>query len=196
MSRGQARFLIAAVVVILLAVVGHGLIINQDAAKNSDPALVLPEPPTTTEQRMNDFKRVKVRSDGQKAWEIVARHARYLTDDHVVIVESPQFSFYPKDGEAFSLRSREARILLTSDQKEDVTRVELSGDLEMQIGDFLIKTQEAVFENEQNRISSPSAVQINGPGLTVEGLGYAVDVTNKFLTLDANVQTTLSRSNS
>ena len=198
MSRGQARFLIAAVVVLLLAVVGRGLIINQDAAKNSDPALALPlEPPTTTEQRMNDFKRVKVRSDGQKAWEIVARHARYLTESHLVIVESPQFSFYPKDGEAFSLRSREARILLTpDDKKEEVMRVELSGNLEMQIGDFLIKTQEAVFENEQNRISSPSAVQINGPGVTVEGLGYAVDVTNKFLTLNANVQTTLSRSDS
>lgn len=196
MSRGQARFLIAAVVVVLLAVVGHGLIINQNMA-NDDPALEAPfEPPTTAEQRMNDFKRVKVRPDGQKAWEIVARRARYLTESHLVIVESPQFSFYPKDGEAFSLRSREARVVLSTDKKEEVMRVELSGDLEMQIGEFLIKTQEAVFETEQNRISSPSTVQIAGPGVAVEGQGYAVDVVNKSVTLDANVHTTLNRSDS
>jgi LPS export ABC transporter protein LptC len=146
---------------------------------------------------MENFKRVKIRPDGKKAWEIVARKARYSPEDHLVIVESPQFSFYTKEGEPLSLRSREARVLLTSDDKnEEVTRVELRGDLEMQVNDFLIKTQEAIFEAEQNRISSPGAVQIDGPGVTVMGQGYSVDVTNKLLTLEAEVQTTLSRSES
>jgi LPS export ABC transporter protein LptC len=197
MSRGQARFLIISLVVILLAVVGRGLIINTDRADNTDPALdPTLGPATTSEQRMENFKRVKIRPDGKKAWEIVARKARYLAENHLVIVESPQFSFYTKEGEPFSLRSREARVLLTSDKKEEVTRVELSGDLEMQVNDFLIKTQEAIFEAEQNRISSTGAVQIDGPGVTVVGQGYSVDVANKLLTLEAEVQTTLSRSES
>jgi LPS export ABC transporter protein LptC len=139
---------------------------------------------------------VKVRPDGKKAWEIVAREARYSVENHLVIVESPEFSFYPKDGDAFSLRSKEARIMLTSDKKEEVTRVELTGDLEMHVGEFVITTQEAIFETEQNRISSSAVVQIHGPGLAVAGQGYAVDVANKYLTLDAAVQTTLSRSDS
>ena len=197
MSRGQARFLIISLVVILLAVVGRGLIINTDRADDNDPALApTPGLTATSEQRMENFKRVKIRPDGKKAWEIVANKARYSPENHLVIVESPQFFFYTKEGEPFSLRSREARVLLTSDKNEDVTRVELSGDLEMQVNDFLIKTQEAIFEAEQNRISSPGAVQIDGPGVTVVGQGYSVDVTNKLLTLEAEVQTTLSRSES
>jgi len=199
MSRSQARFLIISLVVILLAVVGRGLIINTDRADNNDPAIDPTPDPTatsTSEQRMENFKRVKIQPDGKKAWEIVASKARYSPEDHLVIVESPQFSFYTKEGEPLSLRSREARVLLTSDKNEDVTRVELSGDLEMQVNDFLIKTQEAIFEAEQNRISSPGAVQIDGPGVTVVGQGYSVDVTNKLLTLEAEVQTTLSRSES
>jgi LPS export ABC transporter protein LptC len=197
MSRGQARFLIASLVLLLLAVVGHGLIINTERGDNNDPALNSAiDPPATSEQRMENFKRVKIRPDGKKAWEMVARKARYSPENHLVIVEAPQFFFYTKDGESFSLRSREARVLLTTDQKEEVMRVELSGDLEMQVSDFIIKTQEAIFETEQNRISSSAAVQIDGPEVTVMGQGYSVDVTNKYLTLDSDVHTTLSRRDS
>ena len=195
MSRGQARFLIAGVVLLLFAVVGHGLMNNNAASERNDPGFEAPLP-TTAEQRMQNFRRVKIRPDGQKAWEIVARQARYLTEDHLVIVEAPEFSFYPKDSEAFSLKSREARVVLTADKKEEVMRVELNGNLEMQVGDFIIKTETAVFETEQNRISSTSAVQINGPGVEVAGQGYAVDVVNKHLTLEADVQTTLTRRES
>lgn len=197
MSRSQARFIVSALVLVLLAVVGHRLVVSQQSGAKKVEELTKSTPiPATNEQQMNDFRRVKIRPDGKKAWEIVARKARYSTDNHLVIVEAPQFSFYPKDGDAFSLRSREARVLLTADKKEEVLRIELSGDLEMQIGDFVITTQEAIFESEQNRISSPSTVQISGPGVAVAGQGYAVDVVNKYMTLDAEVQTTLSRRDS
>jgi LPS export ABC transporter protein LptC len=194
MSRGQIRFLIATVALLLVTIVGYR-VYKQMNTSESLPSDLTP-PLTTTEQRMNDFKRVKVRPDGKKAWEIDAREARYSVDNHLVIVESPKFSFYPKDGDAFSVRSKEARVVLTSDKKEDVSRVELTGNLEMYIGDYIITTQEAIFETEQNRISSPAVVQIRGPGVEVTGQGYSVDVTNKYLTLDAAVQTTLSRSDS
>ncbi len=195
MSRGQIRFLIATVALLLVTIVGYR-VHEQMKVSESPPNGLAPPPPTTTEQRMNNFKRVKVRPDGKKAWEIVAREARYSVESHLVTVESPEFSFYPKDGEAFSLRSKEARVILTADKKEEVARIELKGDLEMQIGEFIITTQEAIFETDQNRISSSAVVQIRGPGVDVAGQGYSVDVANKYLTLDAAVQTTLSRSES
>lgn len=194
MSRRQIRFLIASVTLLLVTVVGYR--VHRQVNISTSLPIDAPPPPTTTEQRMNNFKRVKVRPDGKKAWEIVAREARYSEENHLVIVESPEFSFYPKEGDAFSLRSKEARVILTADKKEEVARVELRGDLEMQVGEFIITTQEAIFETEQNRISSPAVVQIRGPGVDVAGQGYSVDVANKFLTLDAAVQTTLSRSES
>ena len=194
MSRSQARFIISAMVFVLLAVVGQRLVVNNQAGEAKIKELEGDTPLVPTpDQQMNDFRRVKIRPDGKKVWEIVARQARYSTDNHLVIVDAPQFSFYPKDGDAFALRSREARLLLTSDTKQEVTRIELTGDLEMHVGDLVITTQEAIFENEQNRISSQAAVQINGPGLAVAGQGYSVDVANKYLTLEADVQTTLSR---
>jgi len=195
MSRSQIRFLIATIALLLVTIVGYR-VHEQMNTSEPLPGDRDPPPPTTTEQRMNNFKRVKVRPDGKKAWEIVAREARYSEENHLVIVESPEFSFYSKDGDAFSLRSKEARLMLTSDKKEEVTRVELTGDLEMHVGEFVITTQEAIFETEQNRISSPAIVHIHGPGLAVAGQGYSVDVANKYLTLDTAVQTTLSRSES
>jgi len=196
-SRSQARFIISALVFVLLAVVGHRLVVNNQAGEAKIKELEGSTPiVSTTDQQMNDFTRVKIRPDGKKAWEIVARKARYSIENHLVIVDAPRFLFYPKDGDAFSLRSREARVLLTSDKKEEVMRIELNGDLEMRVGDFVITTQEAIFENEQNRISSQAAVQIVGPGVNVAGQGYAVDVVNKYMTLDADVQTTLSRRDS
>lgn len=198
MSRSQGRFIVSALVFVLLAIVGHRLVINSQSGDKRIEELTksAPIPVNKDGQEMNDFTRVKVRPDGKKAWEIVARKARYSMEDHLIIVDTPQFSFYPKDGDAFSLRSREARVLLTADKKEEVLRVELNGDLEMQIGDFVITTQEAIFDSEQNRISSQAAVQITGPDVNVAGKGYAVDVVNKSMTLDADVQTTLSRRES
>jgi LPS export ABC transporter protein LptC len=152
---------------------------------------IAPDLSPTTEQRMQDFRRVKVR-DGKKVWEIVARQARYSHESQEVIVEAPEFSLYPTDGEMIALKSQEARVQLDNDGRE-VTRVELKGDLEMQVGDFSIKTQEATFESEQNTIVSTAAVQINGPGVFIAGQGYTIDLSGKRLTLNADVETTVSK---
>ena len=63
----------------------------------------------------------------------------------------------------------------------------------MRIGDFSIKTQAATFESALNTIVSDGAVQIDGPGLSAAGQGYSVDVAEKRLTLNADVQTTISK---
>lgn len=191
MSRGQIRFAIAIVVLFLLMGVGYRVMITmreQLAADEKIKALA-PDLSATTEQRMQDFRRVKVR-DGKKVWEIVARQARYSQERQEVIVEGPEFLLYLKDGEKIALKSQEARVHLDGDGRE-VTRIELKGNLEMQVGDFSIKTQEATFENERNTIAADGAVQIEGPGLSVVGQGYTVNIGEKRLTLNADVQTTI-----
>jgi LPS export ABC transporter protein LptC len=191
MSRGQIRFAIAVVVLFLLVGVGYRLTVtmrDRYAAEEKIKALA-PDLSATTEQRMQDFRRVKVR-DGKKVWEIVAQQARYSPERQEVIVEGPEFLLYLKDGEKIALKSQEARVHLDGGGG-DVTRVELKGNLEMQVGDFSIKTQEATFENERNMITSDGAVQIDGPGVSVVGQGYLVDIGEKRLTLNADVQTTI-----
>jgi LPS export ABC transporter protein LptC len=193
MNRGQIRFIIAGVVLFLLAGVGYHLMVTMHQQKETEAKVkeIAPDLTTTTEQRMKDFRRTKVR-DGKKVWEIVARQARYSQERQEVIVEGPEFSLYLKDGEIIAVKSQEARVHLDGEGQE-VTRVKLKGNLEMRIGDFSIKTQEATFESERNTLVSDSTVQIDGPGLSVAGQGYTVDVAEKRLTLNADVQTTVNK---
>jgi LPS export ABC transporter protein LptC len=193
MNRGQIRFIIAGVVLFLLAGVGYRLMVTMHQQHETEAKVkeIAPDLTTTAEQRMKDFRRTKVR-DGKKVWEIVARQARYSEERQEVIVEGPEFSLYLKDGEIITVKSQEARVHLDGEGQE-VTRVELKGNLEMRIGDFSIKTQEATFESERNTLVSDSTVQIDGPGLSVAGQGYTVDVAAKRLTLNADVQTTVNK---
>jgi len=193
MNRGQIRFAIAVVVLFLLAGVSYRLMVTMHQQRETEAKVkeIAPDLTTTTEQRMQDFRRTKVR-DGKKVWEIVALQARYSQERQEVIVEGPEFSLYLKDGEIIAVKSQEARVHLDGEGQE-VTRVELKGNLEMRVGDFSIKTQEATFESERNILVSDSAVQIDGPGLSVAGQGYTVDVAEKRLTLNADVQTTVNK---
>jgi LPS export ABC transporter protein LptC len=193
MSRGQIRFAIMLVVLLLLVGVGYRLMVTLRTQEEVTKKIqeIAPDLTATTEQRMQDFRRTKVR-DGKKVWEIVARQARYSQDRQEVIVEGPEFSLYLKDGEVIALKSQEARVHLDGEGQE-VSRVELKGNLEMQVGDFSIKTQEAIFESTRNTIVSNGAVQIDGPGLSAAGQGYTVDIGEKRLTLNAEVQTTITK---
>jgi len=193
MSRSQVRFAIVLVVLFLLVGVGYRVMVSmrQQRVNEERIKMIAPDLAVTTDQRMQDFRRVKMR-DGKKMWEIVARQGRYLQENQEMIVEAPEFSFYPKDGEMIALKSKEAWIYLDSDGRE-VTRVELKGDLEMRVGDFSIRTQEATFESEQNTIVSAATVQINGPGVAIAGQGYTVDLSGKRMTLNADVKTTVSK---
>jgi LPS export ABC transporter protein LptC len=187
MSRAQLRFLMGAAVLVLLSVVGYQLWAYVQNQHRAESDVTLPLPPGV-DQRMNDFHRMKVR-DGKKVWEVSAQQARYSKENNEVMIDAPQFSLYLEDGDVLSLRCKKGRVFLDTNNLE-VARVELEGDLEMHIGDYIVKTQEAVFDGTKETISAAGFVQIAGPGLLVEGQGYMVDVEGKRLTLNTNVQTT------
>jgi LPS export ABC transporter protein LptC len=141
-------------------------------------------------QRMQNFRRAKIR-DGKKVWELAARQARYSQDNNEIIVEGPEVSLYLKDGDVIALHCQEGRVHLGSD--EEVTRMELTGNLEVRVNDFVITTPNAVYESEHNTISSSGPVRIVGQGLEAAGQGYTVDVAEKLVTLNADVRTIVSK---
>ncbi|MGH7965727.1 MAG: LPS export ABC transporter periplasmic protein LptC, partial [Candidatus Binatia bacterium] len=79
--------------------------------------------------------------------------------------------------------------------EQDITRMELRGDIKMQIGDFFLQTQEAVYESERNIVSASSPVHITGRGFTAEGQSYTVEVADKRVSLTAGVATTVAGEN-
>ncbi|MBI3300583.1 MAG: LPS export ABC transporter periplasmic protein LptC [Deltaproteobacteria bacterium] len=193
MSREQMRFVVAVAATLVFIVVGYYLTVTLRAQRHSERQLKQWAADLSPEaaQRMQNFRRTKIR-DGKKVWEIAARQASYSEDSNEILVEAPEVSLYLSDGEVIALRCQEGRVHLDSGEQE-VTRMELIGNLEIRIGDFSVKTPAAVYESEHNTISSPGPVQITGRGFSVEGQGYTVDVTDKRLTLNADVRTTVTR---
>jgi|SRR5215510_12058144 len=193
MSRYQVRFVMALAAVLLIVGIVYHLTVTLRKQHHNEKMIakmkadVVPE----ADQRMQNFRRVQVR-DGKKVWEIAARQARYFEANGEVVVEAPEVSFYLSDGQVIALRCGEGRLHMGKDEKT-VTQMELKTDLQMQIGDLLLHTQEAVYDSEHDTISSPGAVQITSRGLLVEGQGYKVDVADKRLTLNADVHTTLTK---
>ena len=190
MNRYQARFIIGIVLIVILGGLGYRLgasLWQQQQSAQELQALAKDLTAEDGDQRMQDFRRVKMQ-DGKKVWEIAATQARFFEDRREVIVESPNVSLYVDSGEVIALRCREGRIQL-GEGSQEVVRMELSGDLEMQIGEYFLKTQQAIYDSAQNTISAPDAVQIIGRGLTVEGRGYQVAVGEKRMTLQSEVHT-------
>jgi LPS export ABC transporter protein LptC len=193
MSRSQGRFVLAVIMTALLVVVGYYVTVTVRAQRDSERWIKkwASDLSPDADQRMQNFHRVKMRN-GQKVWEIAARQAQYFEDTEQIVVEAPQVSLYLNDGEVIALRCREGRVYLDIGE-QTITRMELTGDLEMQIGDFSLYTQEAVYESVHNTISSPGPVQIAGRGLIVEGQGYTIDMADKRVTLNSEVRTTVTK---
>jgi LPS export ABC transporter protein LptC len=190
MNRNQARFVIGLVLIVVLGGLGYRLGANlwqQQQSEQKLLALARDLKAEDADQRMQDFRRIKMR-DGKKVWEIAATQAGFFEDRREVVVESPNVSLYIDNGDVIALRCREGRVLLGEDSQE-VVRMVLRGDLEIQIGEYFLKTQQAIYDSAQNTISAPDAVQIVGRGLTVEGRGYQVAVDEKRMTLHAEVHT-------
>jgi LPS export ABC transporter protein LptC len=190
MNRNQARFVIGLVLIVVLGGLGYRLGANlwqQQQSEQKLLALARDLKAEDADQRMQDFRRIKMR-DGKKVWEIAATQARFFEDRREVVVESPNVFLYIDNGDVIALRCREGRVLLGEDSQE-VVRMVLRGDLEIQIGEYFLKTQQAIYDSAQNTISAPDAVQIVGRGLTVEGRGYQVAVDEKRMTLHAEVHT-------
>lgn len=193
MGRNQIRFVLGIGVLVVIVVLGYlGARLRQDAETRQ----MLDEIAASTEdgavsQRMSEFRRIKMK-DGRKVWEIAARQARYLTDSNTVVIDSPEISFYFRDGETVELNCREGTIHL-HEETQDLVRIDLNGGLTMQVGDVLFTTDRAVYDHQDNTIVSDGVLNVAGEGFTVAGRGYSVTVDTKRLVLDADVRTTVTR---
>ena len=193
MSRYQVRFVTALVAALLVGGIIYHLAVTVRRQHHNDRLIekmatdVVPE----ADQRLQNFRRVQMR-DGKKVWEIASRQARYFEASGEVVVDAPEVSFYLSDGQVIAIRCGEGRLHQDKDEK-DISQIEMKNDLQMQVGDFSLHTQEAVYDSKHGTISSSGAVQILSRGLLVEGQGYTVEVADKRLLLNSDVRTTLTK---
>ncbi len=141
-------------------------------------------------QHIKDFRRVKVDA-GRKVWEVAADDAQYFADERAVVVRGAVVQWYLKDGRVVGLKGPEGRITLDG---RDVSRVELSGGIQVSVADYVVRAEHATYERATARISAPGTVEIVGKGLKVTGDGMEVDVDAQRLMLLRDVAMRLDPS--
>ncbi len=134
-------------------------------------------------QHIHDFHRVKVQ-DGRKVWEVSAQDAQYFQEDNLVVVRAAVLDLYLRDGRTVGLKGDEARIILDG---RDLTRVELSGDIEVTASDYVGRTERATYDHARDVISAPGPVQISGRALQLRGDHMEVQVASERVRLSDHV---------
>jgi LPS export ABC transporter protein LptC len=185
--RSRVRLLVVASILIVLgagaALVGRSLW-RQHRSDVARAALdMLPD----VTQRIRDFHRVKV-DDGRKIWEVAAKEARYLEDEQLVVVEQPLVSVFLRDGRVVALRGKRGRVFLGG---RDLEAVELSGQIDVRLGDYTLRSDFARYDRGRDLITVPGDVEITGDGLELHGKQMAIDVKAQHLKLARDVRMTL-----
>jgi LPS export ABC transporter protein LptC len=181
--RKHLRLTVIALVVLLLC--GIGWLVGRSLWQQHgrDVARASLEFLPGVSQHIQDFHRVKVQ-DGRKVWEVSAEDAQYKQEEQTVIVREAALKLFMKDGRTLGLKGAEGTILLDG---RELTRVELSGDIQVTLADYVIRTERATYDNQQQVISTPGAVEISGRALQLRGDRMQVDMGTEKLTLTQHV---------
>lgn len=185
--RTRARRLVVALVVLLLATGGWLLARHLWSQKKADLARQALDLLPNVAQRIRDFHRVKV-DNGRKVWEVSAKEAQYHEDEEMVVVTEPMVSFFLDDGRVVALRGNEGKIYLGG---RDLQLVELSGGIEVQLGDYGLRAEYASYDRRTDLIVAPGEVEISGDTFDVRGQQMEVTVGSQRLVLSGGVETTL-----
>ena len=185
--RTRLRWLVVALLVIVLAsgawLVQRGFV----ARRRADQARVIPELLPNVAQRIENFHRVKV-ENGRKVWEVSAREAQYLESEDVVVVDAPVVDVFLKDGRTVGLRGKGGKVFLKA---RELQRVELQGDIDVQLDQYTLQTDTASYEADRGVIVAPGAVRIAGANFELHGEQMEINVAAQQLVVSERVQSTM-----
>jgi len=185
--RTRLRWLVAALLVAVLAAGGWLLQRDFSARRRADETRKIVDLLPNVAQRIQNFHRVKI-DKGRKVWEVSAREAQYLEGEQMVVVDAPVVDIFLEDGRSVSLRGSGGKVFL---HERELQRVDLSGAIEVQLGEYALHTDTAQYEAERGVIIAPGDVRITGADFELVGQHMEVDVAAQQLVLSQSVQTTL-----
>ena len=149
-----------------------------------DPVKILDLLPQPALQ-LKEFRRSKV-EEGRKVWEITGHEAVYIKADKEAIITRPRLIFYNKDNENVEVHGDQGHIYF-KDGKMD--RLQLQGGVEIFYQGFVLKTNELVYYQGKNQVTSKGKVAMKGKGLDLEGVGAEISLKDSRLRLRAKVKT-------
>jgi len=173
----------------MLALAGLGFVlgrtmINQQQAEEQTPAGSDLE--ADVSQRIREFRRVKVK-DGRKEWELTAHEAEFFTELGEVAITGPKMAFYGGDGRSVEVKGREGRVFLTDG---NVQRIELSGGIDVTVGDYFVQTDKAIYFENINSIAAPGEVRLKGSDIALAGQSMLLELGSQRVLFRNGVKTT------
>lgn len=185
--RTRLRWLGVALLVVVLAAGAWLLQRDFAARRRAEQTRVIVDVLPNVAQRIQNFHRVKV-DNGRKVWEVSAREAQYLEGEEMVVVDAPVVSLFLQDGRTVALRGDGGRVFL---KERELQRVEMQGNIDVQLGDYALHTDTASYEAERGVIVAPGPVRLTGSGFEVQGERMEVNVAAQQLVVSERVQTML-----
>ncbi len=134
---------------------------------------------------VKDFRRAKV-ENGRKIWEVMGEEADYFKDQKQAVIKKPRFFYYDKKGEAAEASGEVARMFLGD---KELQKLQLEGGIQVTYQNYILKSEEAVFLPEEQRIVMPKRTRLVGGGFELEGSSMEVEMEGKKLRLQNNVKT-------
>jgi LPS export ABC transporter protein LptC len=155
---------------------------QQEIMKNPLKALdYLPE----SALHVKDFRRAKV-ENGRKIWEVVGDEADYFKDEKQAVIKKPRFFYYDSKGEIAEGSGEVARMFLGD---KDLQKLQLEGGIQVTYQDYTLKSAEAVFLPEEQRIVLPQRTTLVGGGFELEGSRMEIELESQKVRLLNNVKT-------
>lgn len=115
--------------------------------------------------------------EGGKRWVLKAEKAEYLRNRDEIHIKGIYLEFYGPGQEVVYLRSQEG--LVNTKGKE----LELKGNVELERGDFTIRTEKVRYLPKERALVAPEEVVLEGPRAHVAGKDLRIDLTKKRLIL-------------
>ena len=173
---------------VLMALGGIAYLVSSSMSARLDPVRVAADLLPQVAQRIQNFRRVKVK-DGRTVWEITADEAQYFEDDNQIIVHEPRLTFFMKDGDRpCRVSGSEGKLSLDGREIDSVT---LGGGVSVELDELVLETNEATYDRERDLITSPGAVTVRSRSLEVRGQGMEISVGPQQLRLLGDVHTTV-----
>ena len=142
---------------------------------------LLPQPAL----QLKEFRRSKV-EEGRKVWEITGDEAVYLKADREAVIKSPRLIIYNENDENVEVRGDLGHIYFND---REMDRLQLQGGVEIYYQGFVLKTNQMVYHQRKNQVTSQGKVAMKGKGLDLEGVGVEISLKDARLRLRDNVKT-------
>jgi LPS export ABC transporter protein LptC len=188
MRKHATRILVLAAVFVSLGVViykvAENLALQKIGEIEQNPMKILDLVPESA-LRLKEFRRSKIEG-GRKVWELTGKEAVYLKSEREAVIKKPWLVFYRETGETMEVNGDEGHLFFNDGGME---KMQLQGSVEVNYQGFILRTDEIIYLQDDDRVSSPGMVTVSGKGLELEGEGMELSIRDEKIQFFNKVRT-------